>query len=149
MNFDVKNVVKKISKLEATLKNKIESGVLFDEVKRFADGQTKVLRQRVKSSKDAKKVIAFIEKRKKQIEKIAADLPGEVKVMRSYILTQRRELEKLGNDLLKKAKEGKLDAETLRTAIRKATTKKAAPRRRSSVKKVKKTKTSRKMSRKK
>jgi DNA topoisomerase VI subunit B len=129
MKLDVKAVVKKLGKLEATLKNKIESGALVNEVRRFADGQVKTLRQKVKTSKDAKKVVAFVEQRKKQIEKLAADLPGEVKTVRSFIKTQSKELEKIGNDLIKKAKEGKIDADTIRSAIRAATTKKAAPRR--------------------
>jgi hypothetical protein len=128
MKLDVKVVAKKLGKLEETLKKKIESGSLVNEVRRFADGQTKVLRQKVKTSKDAKKVIAFVAQRRKQIEKLAADLPGEVKVVRSYIKTQSKELEKIGNDLIKKAREGKINAETIRTAIRAATTKKAAPR---------------------
>lgn len=126
MKLDVKVVAKKLGKLEETLKKKIESGVLMNEVRRFADGQAKVLRQKVKTSKDAKKVIAFVEQRRKQIEKIAADLPGEVKVVRAYIKTQSKELEKIGNDLVKKAKAGQLNADTLRAAVRAATTKKAA-----------------------
>jgi ABC-type transporter Mla subunit MlaD len=126
MNFDMKIIVKKISKMEEKLKDKIESGVLLKEAKRFADGQAKSIRQKLKTSKDAKKVLAFIEQRKKQIEKIAADLPGEVKVVRSYIQKQRSELEKIGNDLVKQARAGKINANTLRSAIRQATRKKAA-----------------------
>jgi hypothetical protein len=137
MKLDVKVVAKKLGKLEETLKKKIESGVLMNEVRRFADGQAKVLRQKVKTSKDAKKVIAFVEQRRKQIEKIAADLPGEVKVVRAYIKTQSKELEKIGNDLVKKAKAGQLNADTLRAAVRAATTKKAASR--STTKKAAKT----------
>lgn len=129
MKLDVKVVAKKLGKLEETLKKKIESGVLMNEVRRFADGQAKTLRQKVKTSKDAKKVIAFVDQRRKQIEKIAADLPGEVKMVRAYIKTQSKELEKIGNDLLKKAKAGQINADTIRSAIRAATTKKAAPRR--------------------
>ncbi len=140
MKLDVKNVVKKLGKLEETLKKKIESGSLVNEVRRFADGKAQELRQKVKTSKDAKKVVAFVGQRRKQIEKLAADLPGEVKVVRSFIKTQSKELEKIGNDLLKKAKEGKLDADTIRTAIRAATTKKAAPRRHTSAKKATKKK---------
>jgi DNA topoisomerase VI subunit B len=139
MKLDVKVVAKKLGKLEETLKKKIESGVLMNEVRRFADGQAKTLRQKVKSSKDAKKVIAFVEQRRKQIEKIAADLPGEVKTVRAFIKTQSKELEKIGNDLLKKAKAGEINADVIRTAIRAATTKKAAPRR--STKKAAKTTT--------
>jgi ABC-type transporter Mla subunit MlaD len=144
MKLDVKNVAKKLGRLEATLKKKLESGVLFNEVRRFADGQAKTLRQKVKTSKDAKKVIAFVDQRKKQIEKIAADLPKEVKTMRTYIEGQRKELEKIGNDLIKKAREGKINAETLRTAIRTATTKKAAAPRKSTAKKATRKKAARK-----
>jgi ABC-type transporter Mla subunit MlaD len=146
MKLDVKVVVKKLGKLEETLKKKIESGALVTEVRRFADGQTKSLRQKVKTSKDAKKVIAFVQQRRKQIEKLAADLPGEVKAVRSFIKSQSRELEKIGNDLIKKAREGKIDAKTIRTAIRAATTKKAAPRRSKKTTTKKKAKTTKKKS---
>ena len=125
MNLDVKNVVSKISKLEATLKQKIESGALFNEVKRFAGGQAKVLTQKVKTSKDVKKLVTLIEQRRKQIEKVAKDLPKDMKAVRSYIDTQKKELERLGNDLVKRAKASKLDAK-IRSAIgAKATAKKA------------------------
>ncbi len=126
MNFDVNNVVKKLKKLENTLKNKIESGSLYNEVMAYADDKAQTLRKKVKSSKDAKKLMALIQERKKQIEKIAAELPGEVKTVRNYVKSQRKELEKLGNELLKKARSGEFNADTLRTAIRAATTKKAA-----------------------
>ena len=127
MNFDVNNVVKKLKKLETTLKTKIENGSLYNEVRRYANGQASTLRQKVKSSKDAKKLLAAIHQRKKQIEKIAAELPGEVKTVRNFVKAQRKELSKLGNELIKKAKSGEFNADTLRSAIRAATTKKAAP----------------------
>jgi hypothetical protein len=126
MNFDVNNVVKKLKKLETTLKTKIENGSLYNEMKRFANGQAQTLRQKVKNSKDAKKLMAVVQERKKQIEKIAAELPGEVKTVRAYVKSQRKELEKLGNELIKKARSGEFNANTLRSAIRAATTKKAA-----------------------
>jgi ABC-type transporter Mla subunit MlaD len=130
MKFDMNAVVQKLGRLEGTLKKKIESGAIVKEARRYADAQVKTLRQKVKSSKDAQKVLDFIEKRQKEIEKLAADLPREVKNVRGYIETQRKELEKIGNDLVKKAREGKLDADSIRSAIRTATTKKAAPKRR-------------------
>lgn len=126
MKMDVKSVVKKLGKLEANLKSKIESGALYGEMKRFADGQAKKLGQKMKTSKDAKKVLAFVEQRRKQVEKIAANLPREVKTVRSYVQAQRKELEKLGKDLIKDARAGKINAAKVREAIRKATTKKAA-----------------------
>jgi ABC-type transporter Mla subunit MlaD len=126
MNFDVNNVVKKLKKLETTLKTKIESGSLYSEVKRFANGQAKTLQQKVKNSKDAKKLISLVKERKKQIEKIAAELPGEVKTVRAYVKNQRKELEKLGNELLKKARSGEINATSLRTAFSAATTTKKA-----------------------
>lgn len=122
MNFDVNNVVKRLKKLETTLKTKIESGSLYNEVKREAAS----LGKKVTSSKDAKKVLAFVEQRKKQIEKIAADLPKEVKTVQAYVKSQRKELEKLGNELIKQAREGKINATSIRSAIRAATSKKSA-----------------------
>jgi ABC-type transporter Mla subunit MlaD len=135
MKFDVNAVVQKLGRLEGTLKKKIESGALVKEARRYADAQVKTLRQKVKTSKDAKKVLAFVEKRQKEIEKLAADLPREIKNVRGYVETQRKELEKIANELVKKAREGKLDADSIRSAIRHATTKKAAPKRATTTKK--------------
>lgn len=142
MNLDVKSVVTKLGKLEANLKQKIESGALFNEAKRFANGQAKVLRQRVKSSKDVKKIVALVDERRKQIEKLAKQLPGDVKVVRSYIQSQRKELERIGNQLLRQAKTGKLDPKKIKLAIniRRTTTKKAVRRKKATTKRAAKRK---------
>ena len=110
MNLDVKTVVAKLGKLEAKLKEKIESGILFNELKRYADGKAKILKQKVKSSNDVKRVIAVVEQRKKQFEKLAKEFPREVKAVKSFIQTQRSELERIGNNLLKQAKARKMGA---------------------------------------
>lgn len=140
MNLDVKSVVAKLGKLEAKLKQKIESGALINEAKRFANGQAKTLRTKVQTSKDVKKIVALVDERRKQVEKLAKQLPGDVKVVRSYLQSQRKELERIGTQLLKQAKEGKLDAKNLKAAYRSATTKKAAPRKTSTKKAAKKRK---------
>lgn len=127
MNLDVKKVVAKLGKLESTLKRKIESGALFHEVKRFANGQAKVLRQKVQSSKDVKKIVRLLEERRKQIEKVARDLPRDVKEVSTYIQSQRKELERIGNQLLKQAKEGKLDPKKIKFKVRAKSGKKAGP----------------------
>jgi hypothetical protein len=141
MNLDVKKVVKKIGKLEATLKNKIESGALFNEAKKFAEGQVKILRQKAKTSKDAKKVMTFIDQRKKQIEKVAADLPRDVKNVKSFIQTQKKELSRLRDQLLKQVKDAKIKNKSLKMAINITTGKKAA---KTSAKKTTSKKTARK-----
>ena len=130
MNVDVKNVVSKLNKLEKTLRSKIESGALINEVRRYADTKAKVLKQKVQHSKDLKKVVAVLDQRKKQFEKAAKGLPKEVKAVRSYLLSQRKELDKLGKGLLNrvKAAQGK-KAPAKKAAARKSTTKKTAARR--------------------
>jgi hypothetical protein len=132
MNLDVKTVVAKLGKLEGKLKQKIESGALYSEAKRFASGQAKVLRQKVKSSNDVKKIVGLIAERRKQIEKLAKQIPGDVKIVRSYIQSQRKELERIGNQLIKQAKSGKIDPKKIKLAINvrsgKTSSKKAAPR---------------------
>ncbi len=97
----VKNVISKLNQLEKTLRNKVESGALFNEVKRFADSKSKILRQRVKTNKDLKKVVNIVEQRRRQFEKAAKELPREVKNVRSYIKSQRKELERIGDRLWK------------------------------------------------
>lgn len=135
MRLEAKSILKKLGKLEQALVKKVESGTLLNEARKFADAKSKLVKQRLKSSKDAKKLAAFVQKRKKDVEKLAANLPRETQMIRAYVKTQSKELEKLANDLLKQAKEGKLNATSFKAAIRAATTKKAAPKKRAAPKK--------------
>lgn len=126
----VRNVVSKLNKLEKTLRNKVESGALFNEVKQFADSKSKILRQRVKTNKDLKKVIGIVEQRRRQIEKVARVLPKEVQVVRSYIKTQKKELEKLGERLVKVMNERKSAGVAKKTTTRKKATRKTTTKKR-------------------
>lgn len=125
----VRKVVSKLNKLEKTLRSKVESGALFNEVKQFADSKSKILRQKVKTNRDLKKVIGIVEQRRRQIEKVARVLPKEVKIVRSYIQTQKKELERLGDRLFKTMNEksagsaGAAKKSTRKKATRKTTKK--------------------------
>ena len=126
MRIDLNNVVAKLGKLEKTLRQKIESGVLVKEVKHYADVKSKLLKQKVNTNKDLKKVVALVEQRKKQIEKVAKEFPRDVKVVRSYVQSQRKELKKISSKLLSTVKAAQAKSATAGKA--KTTTKKAAPR---------------------
>ena len=125
MNIEVKSVVAKLGKLEKTLRRKIESGVLVKEVKDFADAKSKLLKQKVRTSKDLKKVVAIVEQRRKQIEKVAKELPRDVRVVRSYVESQRKELKKIGTKLLAKVREAQVGRKTSKKAASRKTSKKA------------------------
>ena len=120
----VRNVISKLNQLEKSLRNKVESGALLNEAKRFADSKSKILRQRVKTNKDLKKIVNIVEQRRRQFEKVAKDLPREVQNVRSYIKSQRKELERIGDRLWKVVNQ-KAPA-TVSGPKRKTSTKKAA-----------------------
>jgi hypothetical protein len=121
MTIEVRTVAAKLNKLQKTLKAKVESTALYNEVKK-----------KVRTSNDLKKVVAIVEQRKKQVEKIAKELPREIKIVKSYLESQRKELEKMGNGLLAKVKaakatkSGKSARPAARTTTKKRATKKSA-----------------------
>lgn len=115
MNLEVKNVAAKLHKLQKNLKMKVESTALYNEVKK-----------KVKTSSDVKKVVAIVEQRKKQIERIAKNLPKEVNTVKNFLESQRKELEKLGTGLLAKAQKAQGKAVHAKVAKPKTTAKKAS-----------------------
>ncbi len=126
---NLKDVVTRIQKVEKDLKARIESGELQKQVKSFTKAQAKALRAKVENSQDLKRAINVVEARKKQVERMAKVLPKEVQMVRSYIVSQRSELKKLGDRLVKTMNEAgkakKAPAAARKTTKKKATTKKA------------------------
>lgn len=125
---NLKDVVTRIQKVEKDLKARIESGELQKQVKSFTKAQAKALRAKVENSQDLKRAINVVEARKKQVERMAKVLPKEVQMVRSYIVSQRTELKKLGDRLVKtmnEAGKAKKAPAARKTTKKKATTKKA------------------------
>lgn len=128
INVDLKKTKAKLLSLQKSLKTKIEKTELYNELK-----------TKVKHSNDVKKVVAIVEQRRKQIERLARTLPKEVKQVKTYLHSQRKELEKMGEGLIKRVKaaqsmqktSGKAKSRTTakRASAPKGTTKKAAKRR--------------------
>lgn len=103
--------------MEEKLKTNLESGVLFQELKKMANGRAKGFKQKVKSSGDVKRLIHFIEKRKKEVERLKVEIPRDVKTVRSFLHTQRKELEKIGNQIVREVKTDGLNRGTLKSAV--------------------------------
>lgn len=94
---------------------------LLKQIRHYAEVQGKELQKQLRGSKDVKRVLNAVQKRRKDVEKLARHLPKEVKVVRSYLETQVKELEKLANNLVKNAAKAK-SAGAAKTSTRKAAT---------------------------
>ena len=115
VKIDAKNVANKLGKLQKSLKTKIEGTALYHEVKR-----------KVETSHDVKKVVTLVEKRKKQLAQMAKELPRDVREVRTYIKTQRKELHRLGNGILARLKAAQQVKKTGNSAAKKSSKKKSS-----------------------
>jgi len=66
---------------------------LLKEAQNFADRQRREFKKIIKT--DAARLKTYLEKERREIQKLQTRLPGEIKKIRQYAETQRRELDKL------------------------------------------------------
>ena len=99
LKSNLKTAAARLAKLQGKLVTR--SKPLLKQLRSYAEVQSKELQKQLGSSQDVKRVLNAVEKRRKDVEKLARNLPKEVKVVRSYLQTQVKELEKLANNIVK------------------------------------------------
>ncbi len=99
---EVKKVVNRVKDVRTKLLTKINDQTWIDDAKKYADKQKQEVKKII-NAENLAKVKGFIDKERKELEKLQKQLPNEVKKLRSFVQTQRKELEKL----LRRVKAGK------------------------------------------
>jgi hypothetical protein len=117
MNSEVAKVVEGAKKAQAKLHTALKKQDWIEEARKYAEGQRKEVKKLI--SGDMAKVKTFLEKERKQLEKIQSSLPVEVKKLRGFVLTQRKEFEKLLKNLRKAGKKQAAGAKKKSSGVRK------------------------------
>src|SRR4051812_30060237 len=93
MNDDLKKVVGRVKAAQKSLQTFFKSQDWVEEARKYAERQGKEVRKLFSS--DLTKVKSFLEKERRELERLQKQLPGEVEKLRSFVQGQRRELKKL------------------------------------------------------
>jgi len=101
INREMKNLVTKVKQLQRNFERKLDSNLSWAEAKRFATNRGKGLARQVNNNKDVKNVMAYVEQRRKQLERVSKQLPKEVRQMKTFVNQQKKELEKIGGQLVR------------------------------------------------
>ena len=134
MNREVQKLLKQLKATQKKFQSSIQAKNWMEEARRYAEVQKKEVSKLLSS--DAKKVKTFLEREKKELDRIQKKIPAEVKKWQSYVNSQKKEAEKL----LKKVK--RLAKTNLKTTTKKKkkTTKKKVAKKKTAAKKKKATK---------
>lgn len=132
MAADFNSLVLKVRRLQGMVEDKLEQSSLVRDLKKYAQAQQKVLKKRINSNSDLKRMLGYIEKRRRDLDKVAKNLPKEVATMKKYVAAQRSELEKMGKRLIKDlaaangASTGKSKAKRKKPAAKRARTRRSS-----------------------
>ncbi len=99
---ELKRVVSKVKSVHSKLVTKINDQSWIDDARKYAEKHKAEVRK-VINAENIAKVKTFIDKEKKELERLQKQIPSEIKKLRSYVNSQRKEVEKL----LRRVKAGK------------------------------------------
>lgn len=129
MANDLNNLISKVRKLQTMLEAKLDESLLVRDLKKYAATQQKVLKKKINSNADIKRVVSYVEKRRKDLDKVAKNLPKEVATMGKFVAAQKKEFEKLGKKLLQELSSKNMAAS--KGSVRKAAAKRTRAKGRS------------------
>jgi hypothetical protein len=93
MNPELKKIVKGVKDAQSQLQTLLKDRSWMQEARRYAEKQGKEMKKLLAA--DADKVRTFVERERKELERIQKQIPGEVEKFRKFVMSQRKELEKL------------------------------------------------------
>ncbi len=93
MNSEIKKVISKVKDAQVKLQGVLKNQDWVEEARKYAERQGTEVKKLIATDLD--KVKVFIEKERKELERIQKQIPGEVKKLKVFVTSQRKELEKL------------------------------------------------------
>ena len=115
VNSEIKKVVGRVKEAQVQLQSLVKSHDWVAEARNYAERQGKEVKKLF--GPDVEKIKVFLEKERKELERIQKNIPGEVKKFRKFMDMQKKEFERLLASLRKLPKN---------TAKKKAKNKKSA-----------------------
>jgi hypothetical protein len=98
-NADIKKVISKVKAAQSKLQGVLKNQDWVEEARKYAERQGTEVKKLLSSDLD--KVKIFLEKERKELERIQKQIPGEVKKLKGFVSSQRKELERLLTSLRK------------------------------------------------
>jgi hypothetical protein len=109
MNPELRKFVGKVKQAQTKIQKVMKNQDWLEEARKYAERQGSEVKKLFSS--DTAKVEAFLERQRKELERIQKRIPGEVKKYRSLLQNQSKDLEKILGNLMagnkKKAKRAK------------------------------------------
>lgn len=99
---EMKKVVNKVKDVRSKIVTKINDQSWIDDARKYAEKQKAEVRK-VINAENIAKVKSFVDKEKRELERLHKQIPSEIKKLRSFVQSQRKEVEKL----LRRVKAGK------------------------------------------
>lgn len=99
MNADLKKMLENVRSAQAKLQDFVKNQDWVDEARKYAERQGAEVKKVLSS--DVNKVKSFLEKEKKELERLQKQIPGEVKKLRGLVKNQTKDFEKFLNTLRK------------------------------------------------
>jgi len=91
--IDVQKIIGRLKEARTQIETLIKDRSWMEEAKKVAEKQGQEVKKILDG--DVAKLKAFLEKEKKELEKLQASIPGEVEKLKKFVDTQKQELTKL------------------------------------------------------
>ena len=126
MNSDIKKIIDRVKKAQTKVQKIVKDKTWVSKAKKYAERQGKDVKKVIDS--DVSKIRAFLNRERKELEKLKSSIPGEVEKIRSFVDSQKSDLQTLLNTVKKdaeaKAKQATQAAKSGLATVRGATSKK-------------------------
>lgn len=97
LQSEMKKVISKVKEAQKQFQELVDKKNWVEEARKYAQKRSVEVKKLITT--DVKKVRVFLEKEKKELEKIQKKVPGEIKKVKEFVESQRKEFEKLIRDL--------------------------------------------------
>lgn len=131
LNEEMRKLVSQLRSAQDRFQSAVKNGSVLEEARKVAERQKKDVRKLL--GKDFDRVMNFIEKERKELDRLQKRLPGEVAKLKKYVQNSRQEFERILKRAKKTAK--KADAPTGGASSSKTAKKKPAARKKAKKKK--------------
>ncbi len=133
MNSDIKKVLDRVKQAQSQVQTLVKDRAWVASAKKYAERQSKEVKKIINS--DVAKVKTFLNREKKELERLQKKIPGEVDKIKTFVESQKQELQTL---LVMAKKEAEGRAKKVKAVAQKkmgAIGKKTAPKKTAGAKK--------------
>lgn len=102
VNSELKKVLARVKSAQGQIQTMLKDKTWMDEAKKYAERQGKEAKKLINA--DVEKLKSFVEREKKELAKLQAQIPGEVAKIKKFMDHQKKELGSLLKNVQGKSK---------------------------------------------